>query len=638
MSGYISGLGASIQQSKYGSIEVDDLKKPKLEKEVGFFTRAASLFVDAIEKAAVWALCDPKAPPNYYLSGNYGPVDEFGPAQAILVKGTLPECLSGEFVRVGPNPKLKPVANYHWYSPSPILSNSLLFLSSQLEDIVVAGSASIREDGVCRLAIPSIKLSLKYLCKLVDAGLMETDLRDDAMKIMIHGLRIKDGKATYVCRYVRTAKLAQEEYWGASKFMKIGDLQGKAGLIWANIFKLRVKLGVLDTSNGMATANTAMVYHDGRLLSLSEGDKPYAVRVLEDGDLETIGRLDYEKKLNHNFTAHPKIDPDTGEMFCFGYSTIAHPYATYRVVSKDGVMSDPVPLTLSGPVMMHDMALTENYAIFLDCPLYFNPKDMVMKNQCIFSFDDTKPSRFGVLPRYAKNESQMIWFEVTTCVIFHNANAWEEGDEVVLVTCRIPSIDLGAIAVYDEVKVKKFVNDLWEYRFNMKTGKAVERKLGEFQSDFPRINEEYVGRKNRFVYAAVFEDATHINAVAKYDLTLEPELGKDQLEVGGNVAGVFRHGNRRYGSESVFVPKNPGREGEEDDGYLMCFVHDENTSISEVVVIDAKTMSPEPVAVVQLPTRVPFGFHAMHMTEKVSTPKVTSAVKMIGDIELVNSQ
>lgn len=61
-------------------------------------------------------------------------------------------------------------------------------------------------------------------------------------------------------------------------------------------------------------------------------------------------------------------------MFCFGYSTIAHPYATYRVVSKDGVMSDPVPLTLSGPVMMHDMALTENYAIFLDCPLYFNPK------------------------------------------------------------------------------------------------------------------------------------------------------------------------------------------------------------------------------------------------------------------------
>ncbi|BBN17239.1 carotenoid 9,10(9',10')-cleavage dioxygenase 1 [Marchantia polymorpha subsp. ruderalis] len=552
MSGYISGLGASIQQSKYGSIEVDDLKKPKLEKEVGFFTRAASLFVDAIEKAAVWALCDPKAPPNYYLSGNYGPVDEFGPAQAILVKGTLPECLSGEFVRVGPNPKLKPVANYHWFDG----------------------------DG------------------------------------MIHGLRIKDGKATYVCRYVRTAKLAQEEYWGASKFMKIGDLQGKAGLIWANIFKLRVKLGVLDTSNGMATANTAMVYHDGRLLSLSEGDKPYAVRVLEDGDLETIGRLDYEKKLNHNFTAHPKIDPDTGEMFCFGYSTIAHPYATYRVVSKDGVMSDPVPLTLSGPVMMHDMALTENYAIFLDCPLYFNPKDMVMKNQCIFSFDDTKPSRFGVLPRYAKNESQMIWFEVTTCVIFHNANAWEEGDEVVLVTCRIPSIDLGAIAVYDEVKVKKFVNDLWEYRFNMKTGKAVERKLGEFQSDFPRINEEYVGRKNRFVYAAVFEDATHINAVAKYDLTLEPELGKDQLEVGGNVAGVFRHGNRRYGSESVFVPKNPGREGEEDDGYLMCFVHDENTSISEVVVIDAKTMSPEPVAVVQLPTRVPFGFHAMHMTEE----------------------
>lgn len=27
----------------------------------------------------------------------------------------LQECLNGEFVRVGPNPKFSPVAGYHWY-------------------------------------------------------------------------------------------------------------------------------------------------------------------------------------------------------------------------------------------------------------------------------------------------------------------------------------------------------------------------------------------------------------------------------------------------------------------------------------------------------------------------------------------
>lgn len=67
------------------------------------------------------------------------------------------------------------------------------------------------------------------------------------------------------------------------------------------------------------------------------------------------------------------ISLDAGEMFTFGY---AHepPYITYRVISKDGVMHDPVPITISDPIMMHDFAITENYAIFLDLPLYFRPK------------------------------------------------------------------------------------------------------------------------------------------------------------------------------------------------------------------------------------------------------------------------
>lgn len=40
---------------------------------------------------------------------------------------------------------------------------------------------------------------------------------------MIHGLRIKDGKATYVSRFVKTSRLKQEAYFGQPKFMKVGE-------------------------------------------------------------------------------------------------------------------------------------------------------------------------------------------------------------------------------------------------------------------------------------------------------------------------------------------------------------------------------------------------------------------------------
>ncbi|KAL2490283.1 Carotenoid 9 [Abeliophyllum distichum] len=434
--------------------------KPKPSK--GLSSKA----MDWLEWVFVKLMHDPKKP-LHYLSGNFAPVDETPPLQDLPVKGHLPECLNGEFVRVGPNPKFAPVAGYHWFDG----------------------------DG------------------------------------MIHGMRIKDGKATYVSRYVRTSRIKQEEFYDGAKFMKIGDLKGMFGLVMVSMQMLRAKLKVLDISYGHGTANTALIYHHGKLLALSEADKPYAIKVLEDGDLQTVGMLDYDKRLTHSFTAHPKVDPFTGEMFTFGYSQTP-PYITYRVISKDGLMHDPVPIAVSDPIMMHDFAITENYAIFMDLPLYFKPKEMVKQKKFIFTFDATKKARFGILPRYAKNELLIRWFELPNCFIFHNANAWEEGDEVVLITCRLENPDLDMVNGEVKEKLENFTNELYEMRFNLKNGLASQKKLSVSAVDFPRVNESYTGRK------------------------------------------------------------------------------------SAVEVIDAKTMSPDPVAVVELPKRVPYGFHAFFVTEE----------------------
>ncbi|PIA48381.1 hypothetical protein AQUCO_01400769v1 [Aquilegia coerulea] len=471
-----------------------------------------SRFVDIIEKLVVKFMYD-SSKPHHWLAGNFAPViEETPPSQNLIIKGHLPECLNGEFVRVGPNPKFTPVAGYHWFDG----------------------------DG------------------------------------MVHAMRIKDGKATYVSRYVRTSRLKQEEFFGGAKFMKIGDLKGFLGLFMVNFQMLRAKLKVLDVSYGAGTGNTALIYHHGKLLALSEADKPYVLRVLEDGDLQTLGMLDYDKRLTHSFTAHPKVDPYTGEMFTFGYSHTP-PYCTYRVISKDGIMHDPVPITISDPVMMHDFAITENYAIFMDLPLLFRPKEMVKENKLIFMYDETKKARFGILPRYAKDELQIRWFELPNCFIFHNANSWEEGDEVVLITCRIEKPDLDMVNGAEKEKLENFGNELYEMRFNMKSGLASQKKLSAASVDFPRVNESYTGRKQRFVYGTILDSIAKVKGIIKFDLHAKPEAGKTKLEVGGNIEGIYDLGAGRFGSEAIFVPREPGITSEEDDGYLIFFNHDENT-------------------------------------------------------------
>ncbi|NDH10262.1 MAG: hypothetical protein EBY44_00710, partial [Actinobacteria bacterium] len=65
--------------------------------------------------------------------------------------------------------------------------------------------------------------------------------------------------------------------------------------------------------------------------------------------------------------------------------------------------------------------------------------------------------------------------------------------------------------------------------------------------------------------------------------------------------------------EMVFVPRDPNASiddpSNEDDGWIMSYVHDATTNTANVVILDAQNFSGEPIATVHLPQRVPFGFH-----------------------------
>ncbi|KAM6567508.1 hypothetical protein CsatA_026636 [Cannabis sativa] len=114
-------------------------------------------------------------------------------------------------------------------------------------------------------------------------------------------------------------------------------------------------------------------------------------------------------------------------------------------------------------------------------------------------------------------------------------------------------------------------------RFNIKTGLATQKQLSASAVDFSRVTESYIGRKQRYVNGTRLDSIAKVTRIVKFDLHAEPESGKKCLEVGGNIQGLYDLGPRRFVSGAIFVPKVLGVEFEEDDGYLIFFVHDENT-------------------------------------------------------------
>lgn len=391
---------------------------------------------------------------------------------------------------------------------------------------------------------------------------------------MLHGVYIEDGKASYRNRYVRTAGFEAEREAGRA--------------LWGGLLDPPDLDNILKTGQPFKNAaNTALVWHDGRLLALWEGGPPHEIRV---PGLETAGLFDYDGKLQHPFTAHPKVDPQTGEMLFFGYSVTA-PYLQYSVVDRQGNLASTTPIELPRAVMMHDFAVTPNYAIFMDLPETFNLL-AVQSGGSMLSFQPQLGARFGILPRHGQGD-QVRWFEAEPCFVFHTLNAYEDGDEIVLEACRMnefPDV-LGSTDPSADPDAPGEAPPLWyRWRFNLADGTTREEQLDDLPIEFPRINDALLGQATRYGYAMTLDSG----GLIRYDRTSGARL-------------LHRHGEGRTGGEGVFVPRRA--DGDESDGWLLTYVYDQSTDKSELVVVDAGDLTAPPIARVMLPARVPYGFH-----------------------------
>jgi carotenoid cleavage dioxygenase len=328
-------------------------------------------------------------------------------------------------------------------------------------------------------------------------------------------------------------------------------------------------------------ANTNVLGHAGRILALTEGAMPYELT----RELDTVGRTDLGGV--SGFTAHPKIDPVTGELLGFRY-WFDEPFAEFFAIGADGALTRTVAVDTTASVMMHDFSVTERYAVFYDLPVTFRI-DLALDPTVPFPFawDDDYPARLGVLSREDGNDA-VRWFDIDPCYVFHPMNAYEDGGEIVLDVVSYPDMFRR-----EEVKgdlIRRQSLDRW--RIDLAGGKVHQDRLDDREQEFPQVDPRVVGRRHRVGYAmsASTEPGMLSDGVIKHDLVTGQTTRWDA-------------GAGRSPGEASFIPVGDG----EEDGYLVTFVYDAPADRSDLVVLDASSMTE--VAAVHLPTRVPFGFH-----------------------------
>ncbi|XP_022553639.2 probable carotenoid cleavage dioxygenase 4, chloroplastic [Brassica napus] len=332
----------------------------------------------------------------------------------------------------------------------------------------------------------------------------------------------------------------------------------------------RVLAGLYNPVNGIGLANTSLAFFCNRLFALGESDLPYAVRLTNTGDIETIGRFDFDGKfLEMSMTAHPKTDPQTGDTFAFRYSPVP-PFLTFFRFDSTGKKQRDVPVySLTSPSFVHDFAITKRHAIFgeIQIVMRMNIMDLVLEGGSPVGADNRKTPRVGVIPRYAGDDSEMKWFEVPGFNIIHAINAWDEndGNTVVLIAPNVMSIE------HTLERMDLFHALVEKVKIDLVTGIVTRHPISARNLDFAVINPAFLGRRSRYVYAAIGDPIPKISGVVN--------------------------------------------EAEEDDGYVVTYVHDEVAGESKFLVMDAKSPELEIVAAVRLPRRVPYGFHGLFVKE-----------------------
>ena len=225
--------------------------------------------------------------------------------------------------------------------------------------------------------------------------------------------RIKDGRVNYRSRFVRNERyLAQE----------------KAGRILFPMYRNPAMDDPSVKGLSRSTANTHIINHRNYLLALKEDSPPSALNLLT---LETVApTYTFDGQLpSRTFTAHPKLDSQTGNMVAFGYESEGHGSDVVddvRVHAAGQLVWD-AKIQVPYVGMLHDFAVTENYIVFYVIPMTIDQAQMD-DGGIHWSWDGTKPTYFGFVRRGGDGKD-VRWIEGPTRSATHVMGAFDDGEQ-----------------------------------------------------------------------------------------------------------------------------------------------------------------------------------------------------------------
>ncbi len=371
---------------------------------------------------------------------------------------------------------------------------------------------------------------------------------------MLHAFRIGTSGVAYSNRWVRTASWA--------------DAAGEDGA---------------GLPGGLA--NTNIVAHARLLLALEERHLPVAI---DPSSLATQGAVDFAGGLPAGpFTAHPKHDPQTGELLFFGYGAEGVSNETIRIGVLDaaGRVSRCEAVNAPYAAMVHDFAVTERFVVIPLFPLVVDAATGLVWRQ-------ERGAYLGVMDRQ-EGAASLRWVRAPDGFAFHVMNAWDEEGIVSLdmMLSAAPPFFAGPSGE-PPADAPAFLTR-WRLDTRDPAARVASRRLSDRDGEFPRIDERFAGRRHRHGFFTTGAAICH----------------RDEAD--GQEA-LFRLPSGDTASEPVFVARGDA----EADGWLLSILFRRDTRSSELVVLDARDVGAGPVARALLPCRVPAGFHGNWLGER----------------------